>query len=275
MEAACKHRWLAGGVFSAVLVLASAAAFLMPPVYRSEVLVVPAEGSQAKGGLSSLLDRFGGLAGLAGLNLAGSSGGQSQQAIELLKSRGFLAKFIQENNLLPVLFGSCWDEPAKQWICDPDDVPTIDDGVERFRRRVVHVDDRGSTIAIRIDWTDRELAAEWANLLVETLNERMRQRAIEESKRSLEYLDRQLTGTSTVEVRASIYRLVEEQLNKAMLASVRREFVFEVLDPAVPSDPDRPQRPRPALFLTIGVLAGGALAALAVALRAGLAKPDR
>ncbi len=234
---------------------------------------MPAKEEQGGGGLSSALGKLGGLAGLAGINLPMGGSGVTQQALEVLKSRGFLVEFITARNLLPVLFAEDWDAQAKRWKVA--DVPTLDDGVEEFRRDILNVEDKGGTIRIAVDWKDREVAADWANALVAALNERMRQRAIEESGRSLEYLEKQLAVTSTLEVRQSLYRLIEEQLNRSTLANVRKEYVFEVLDAATPSDADRPRWPRKVVVLPLGFFAGLALAALAIALRAGASRPSR
>lgn len=266
-----RHIGLGVVVWAATMLVALAAAFLISPVYRSEVLLVPAKDDQAAGGLSSALGKFGGLAGLAGISLPSGSG-VTQQALEMLKSRGFLAEFISSRNLLPVLFAGDWDPEGARWKVS--DEPTLDDGVEVFRRKVLDVDEAGGpTVRISVDWTDRELAAEWANALVATLNERMRQRAIDESARSLQYLEQQLAITSTLEVRQSLYRLMEEQLNRSTLAHVRKEYVFEVLDAAAPADPDRPHWPRKLIVLPLGFFAGLALAALAIAFRVGLSRP--
>jgi uncharacterized protein involved in exopolysaccharide biosynthesis len=268
------HRWLALGVLAATLLAATAVAFLMPPVYRSEVLVVPAREDQSQAGLSSVLGKLGGLAGTVGINLPTGGSAAVQQAIDLLESRGFLADFIEKRQLLPVLFAEDWDATGQRWTVARDRVPTLNDGVERIRRKVLKVDDgAGTSIRIIVDWTDREQAAEWANDLVAMLNERARQRALDEAQRSLAYLDAQLADTTTVAVRESIFGMIEESLNRAMLANVRREYVFEVLDPAVPADEDRPLRPRKGPLLVLGLLAGLALAALAVALRAGFTRP--
>lgn len=268
-----RHLALAVTVFLVTVLISLAIAFLMTPIYRSEVLLVPAKDEQTGGGLSSALGRLGGLAGLAGINLPLGGNGATEQALKVLQSRGFLADFIQSRNLLPILFAEDWNVRSQTWSVLGDDIPTLYDGVERFHRRVLNVDDSGgSTVRIMVDWTDRELAAEWANGLVEALNERMRKRALTDSKRSLEYLEKQLAETSTVEVRESIYRLMAEQLNKAMLATVRKEFAFEVLDGATVSDAHRPQRPRKEIVLPVGFFAGVALAALAVAFRAGLSR---
>jgi uncharacterized protein involved in exopolysaccharide biosynthesis len=268
-----RHVWLAVTVFLLTFSAAAAAAFLMTPVYRSVALLVPAKDQQSSGGLSSALGRLGGLAGLAGINLPGGGSAAVQQGTELLKSRGFLDEFIRTRNLLPVLFADDWDSRAARWVVPEDDVPSMDDAVEKFRKDVLKIDtEEGATIRLIVEWTDPKIAASWANDLVATLNGRMRQRALDESKRSLAFLDKQLAETSTLETRQSIYRLIEEQLNTAMLANVREEFVFEVLDPAAPSDLRRPQRPQKGILLLLGLFAGLALASVSVALRTGFGR---
>lgn len=270
-----QHRLLAAVVFAATVLCAIAVAYLMPPIYRSEVLLVPAREEQSQAGLSSVLGKLGGLAGVAGVGLPVGGSATTQQAIALLKSRGFIADFIETRHLMPALFPDQWDPVAKRWAVESDQVPTIDDGVERFRRRVLSVEDSGgSTVRVIVDWRDRESAAVWANDLVAMLNERARQRAIAESKRSLAYLNEQLSESTAVAVRESIYRLIAENMNRAMLATVRKEYVFEVLDPAVPADADRPLRPRKWLLLIIGVMAGAMFAALSVAVRVGFRRTE-
>ena len=51
-----------------------------------------------------------------------------------------------------------------------------------------------------------------------------------------------------------------------MLANVRDEYAFKIIDPAVPSDSDDPVRPKPlfvlSLALSVGVIAGLLVAAV-------------
>jgi len=41
-----------------------------------------------------------------------------------------------------------------------------------------------------------------------------------------------------------------------MLASVRQEYALKIIDPALPSDADRPVRPRKVLYSALGLSAG-------------------
>lgn len=240
--------------------LATVLAFVMTPVYRSKALLIPVSQEQENRGLSAIAGQFGGLAQLAGLNFGSGGGSSKDEAIALLKSRGFTEQFIQSENLLPILFDSEWDADQERWKSDdPDDVPTLNDGYRLFDRKIRQVteDRKTSLVTLTIDWKDRELAARWAQLLVGRVNQSMRERAIEESQRSLNYLNQELLKTEAAEVRQAIYRLIENQIKTIMWANVRDQYSFRVLDPPAVADKDDPVRPKRALMIVIGFLLGG------------------
>lgn len=263
------HRGLIIAITLACTALAAVLALVMTPVYRSTALLVPVSQEQESQGLSAIAGQFGGLAQLAGLNL-GSGGSNKDEAIALLKSRGFTERFIQSENLLPILFDGKWDAGRKQWKSDdPDRIPTLNDGYRFFDRKIRQVteDRRTSLVTLTIDWKDRELAARWAQLLVERVNQSMRERAIEESQRSLNYLNQELLKTEAAEVRQAIYRLIENQIKTIMWANVRDQYSFRVLDPPAVADKNDPERPKRALMIVLGFLLGGVLSLLIAYLR--------
>jgi len=249
--------------------LATILALLMTPVYRSTALLVPVSQEQENQGLSAIAGQFGGLAQLAGLNL-GSGGSSKDEAIALLKSRGFTEQFIQSENLLPILFDGKWDAGQNKWKSDDSDkIPTLNDGYRLFDRKIRRVteDRKTSLVTLTIDWKDRELAARWAQLLIERVNQSMRERAVEESQRSLSYLNQELLKTEAAEVRQAIYRLIENQIKTIMWANVRDQYSFRVLDPPAVADKDDPVRPRRAVMIVIGFLLGGFIALLTALVR--------
>jgi uncharacterized protein involved in exopolysaccharide biosynthesis len=245
--------------------LATAAAFMMTPKYRAQVVMVPVKGDNVSGALSGALGQLGGLASLAGVSLPG--GGNKDENLSFLTSRDFLARFIQEENLLPVLFDKRWDGSRGKWdVDDPEDIPTISDGVRFLDEHVRSVQEERRTgiITLSILWKDRELAARWANLMVERANRDLRQRAIRDADASKEYLSRELGKTDVVELRQSIYRLIESQIKTIMLASVRPEYAFKVIDPAVAPDPTDRVRPKRLAMIVLGALAGGTVALIVI-----------
>ncbi len=114
-----------------VTLLSVAVALLITPVYRAEVLMVPVT-SESVDNLSNLAGQFGGLTSLMGIDLIGQRG-KAAEAVATLTSRSFAVQFIDEENLLPILFADQWDSENEQWqIKDPDDIPTLQDGFRLF-----------------------------------------------------------------------------------------------------------------------------------------------
>ncbi len=93
-------------------------ALSLPNIYKSEALLAPAE-ENSGGGLAGLAGQFGGLASLAGVNLGG--GDKTALAIEVLKSREFISKFIKKHELLlPLMASEGWDRSRNELNIDPD-----------------------------------------------------------------------------------------------------------------------------------------------------------
>jgi len=254
--AAWRRRWLMLACVVLATGLATAAAFIMKPKYLVEVVMIPVKADDARSALSSVVGQLGGLASLAGVALSG--GGNKDENIEYLRSHDFTARFIEEENLLPILFAKKWDAQNGRWnVEDPEDVPTISDGVRLLDRiRTVQEERRTGLVTLSIKWRDRELAARWANLMVERVNRDLRARAIAEAQASIDYLNSELAKTGVVELRESLYRLYENQVKTIMFAKVRSQYAFKVIDPAYVPDADRFVQPRRLPMILIGALGG-------------------
>jgi len=242
--------------------------------YRAEIVLAPAS-SGAGRGLSGQLGGLGTLGNLVGLTGLGLDGAESAEALATLQSDGFTRSFIEQQNLMPILFASRWNDAAGKWkSADPKAQPDLEDALERFeRRRRVQEDRKSGLVRLSIEWTDAHRAADWANLLVERLNDRMRDRALTEAETNVAYLRKVLAEENTVVMQQSIGRLLESELQKLMLARGKREFSFQVIDPARPSKwRERPKR----TFIVIGATAFGVvLGVLIVLLRASIQSDSR
>jgi uncharacterized protein involved in exopolysaccharide biosynthesis len=255
------RRWLLIGVIVVACTgLGVAAALLMTPVYRAEILVMPADGDDSGGTLSSLAAQFGSLASLVGDNLSG--GGDREEALALLGSRALATQFISDSGLLPVFFADKWDSAAQRWVVEGDDAPTMADAYKLFNESIrgISVNSQTGLITLSIEWTDPDLAAAWANELIARVNASMRDRTIEEAERSIEFLNKEIDKTSVVDLRAAIFSLVESQVKRIMLANARDQYAFKIIDPAVPAEKDQFVRPRRMLIAASAFVAGVLLA---------------
>jgi len=241
---------------------ALAVSVIVPREYSASVSMLPAR-SERPDGLAGIAGQFGGLASLAGLEFGGDD--DKNEAVATLRSKSLVVDFIKERNLLPVIFANKWDSSSGKWrVDDPDDVPTLNDAYRKFNGRIRSVaeDRRTGLVTLTITWRSPRLAAAWANELAAQVNREMSERAIREARGSLRYLDRELQKTEVLELREPIYRLMANRINNVMMANVREQYAFRIIDPAVPPDLDDYSRPLHWLFALAGAALGGLIGAV-------------
>lgn len=234
-------------------------ALSLPNQYRSNALLAPASNSSG-GSLSGLTGQLGGLASLAGVNLSGGGGGVDKTAIsiEIIKSWGFVEKFIQRHSIDVELFASRgWDKPTNSLILDKSilneeltgwinasKTPSSWQLYQTFMKGLSIGQDRNSgLVTLSIEHYSPYLAQKWTELLVKDINDYMQKRDSEEALRSVEYFKKQIEKTDIAEMRAIFYELIEQQTKSLMLAEVSSEYVFKVISSAkvseVKSKPNR------------------------------------
>jgi uncharacterized protein involved in exopolysaccharide biosynthesis len=249
-------RWWIGLSVVVITIPFTVVAFLSEPVYRASVLLVDARGDGGSmGALGAALGQLGGLASIARINVTGAT--QVDEAMAVMRSREFTERFVAEQQLLPELLPDLWDESRKVWLTPTGDPPTLSQGYKAFDAiRSVTQAGRGGLVTVSVEWHDPDKAAAWANALVERLNAEMRERAITSTNLSVGYLEQELTGTSTIETRQAINRLIEGQINQRMLANVTQEYAFRVVDRALPPDPDDAVGPSKLTLIALGPIIG-------------------
>jgi uncharacterized protein involved in exopolysaccharide biosynthesis len=170
-----------------------------------------------------------------------------------------------------LIFHERWDAPRNTW--NTEDAPTRLDAWEVFDQSIRSLESNDSGIyTLAIEWRDPEQAAVWANSLIERVNERIRAQAIREADESIGYLNAELEQTNIIGVEQAVYRLIENQVNRIMLANVRKEYAFRIVDPAIPPDRDKYVWPNYVVLLGGGAFFGicaGLFASLLLAWRHG------
>ena len=278
-------KWIIIAITTLFAVASVFYAINQPNIYKSEALLAPAEQDQ-QGGLGALAGQFGGLASLAGVNL-GAGGGvdKTQMALEVLKSRKFTSEFIQKHNILPDLMAAkAWNRETNTVIYDeklyiaeqnkwirkvkapimPE--PSMQEAYKTFSKIVsANKDTETGMVKIAIEHVSPCIAQQWVNWLIQDINATMKQRDVQEANRSTTFLTRQLEQTKIADIRAVLYKLVEEQTKTIMFANVRDEYVFKTIDPAIV--PEQKLGPKRALICILGVLLGGMLSGIFVLIR--------
>jgi len=235
-------------------VLALVGSFFIKPVYRATVTFLPVGEEERVGAVGDLVSQLGGLSAIAGIGLPANDN-RRIAARAALQSRQFITDFLEREQLLPILFSDRWDSDSDSWTSG-DDMPSMEDAYLLFTEGVMGLEEDRQTglIKMSIDWSDAELAASWANKIVERVNQAMREKAIDEGTKSIKYLNEQLEETKIVQIRLSIYGLLERQIQDIMLAKVRDDYVFEVVDQAFVPDEDKYVWPVRWLIVVLGFL---------------------
>ena len=261
MRITWSYRLLVVCVVFASTLIGAAYAFLATPTYRAAVTTILRDMEGEKSGAQALLGQLGigGISALGGL-LGGFGSKGVEEAFAWLGSRQFAEQFIQEENLLPVLFDDEWDASRNAWRADldADEIPTLEDAWELFDKKIrkIHRDQQTGIVTLQVEWKDPELAARWANLMIARANEELRQRTLNEADASLAYLDRELQQQTAVTLQQTIYGLMEMQIRRKVLANSRPDFAFSIIDPAKAPDSDNMSAPKRALVIVLSMFGG-------------------
>ncbi len=242
------RKWVIVATVIVAVAIAVIYAATAPRVYRVETSLEPvrAQGMRAEG-VSALLGAD------VGAMLGGNVADRTNVALSLLDSNEFLTQFIARRQLLPKLFPPRWFDGLLPWHRS---TPTLWSGANRFRNRVLQVNENKKTglIEISIDWPDPTYAADMLTSLVEEVNERLRERQIRETQRSIDYLKDELAGATTLEVRQAIAKVLESRLSDASLVGTKEDFALKFVA--------RPAIPPPNEFVSPGLARAGALAVI-------------
>jgi len=277
-----KGKWLIIGITGLFSVIAVIVSLMIPNMYRSEIVLAPAD-SESSGGISALAGQFGGLAGLAGINLGGSGGvDKTTLTLEVMKSRAFIADFIRRHELaVPLIAASGWsfdtgweidqdlyDEQTKKWVRQVSGrqsvIPSDLELVDVFRKNVLSVaqDTKSQIVTVSVELMSPSEAKKWAAWLIQDVNHYMRARDTAEAAKSIEYLQGQLETIALAEMKQIFYQLIEEQTKSMMLAQVRDEYALKIIDPAV--EPEKKSSPKRALICIVAGMFGGIIGVVAV-----------
>lgn len=277
-------KWIIGGVTFFFGVVSVIYALSLPDIYKSEALLAPAE-ENSGGGLAGMAGQLGGLASLAGINLGSGGADKTALAIEVLRSREFVSKFIAKHDLLVTLVAARnWDRDRNELLIDPDIYdqerkkwvrphkppfkaePSMQEAYKSFTELFsVSEDKKSNFVTVSVRHYSPFVAKQWVDWLVEGINYEIKAREVAEAKKSIEYLSSQLTKTSIADMKSIFYELIEEQSKTIMFAEVRDEYVFKTVDSAVV--PEVKIKPSKRLIFVFALIFGVVIGSLFVFMR--------
>jgi len=260
-------------------------ALWLPNIYESKALLAPKDESGA-GGLAGLARQYGGLASLAGINIGGGGGesSKSMMAQQKIQSLDFFTRHLYEKIVLDLMAVDHWDAASGALVYNSDVFDTKSQTWLReasFPRQAkpsaqeahkaflavlsLSEDQKTSLVTIAIKHQSPVVAQAWVALIIEAVTEELRGSDVEEAQGSIAFLEQQRAQTSLVSLDEVFAQLIEEQTKTIMLANVSKDYVFNVIDPAVV--PELKSEPKRALICILGTLLGAMFGVLLVLVR--------
>ena len=279
------------GITAVFAVVSVIYALSVPNQYKASALLAAAQ--QQSGGLSGALGQLGGLASLAGVSIGGGESSEAQVAQEIMKSWSFIEGFIADNDLaVEVYAAEGWSRESNQlkfdndvyavktktWLVENDNIgrlgpPTSWQLFEKFSEMLaVSEDKKSGLISISIEYYSPQIAKQWLDLYISSINKHMQARQVVKVSNNIEYLEAQIEKTSITEMQEVFYTIIEEQIKSQMLAEASPDYAFVAVSPSmVPEEKSQPKR---ALICILGTLLGGILSVLTVLVLHFARKPD-
>lgn len=274
-KVAWRGKWLIVGVTVFFTVTSVLYVKYIPDEYRSVAILSPAS---ASGGnpLSRLAGQFGGLASLADVNLGGGAADKTLVAIELMKTWGFLERFIADNHLEVEVFAvKGWDKHTNTLLIDSD---LYDEASEKWVREVdpergseskpsswelysgikskvqISQSKESGLVSLSVEHYSPFVAKKWVDLLVVAINKHIQRQEKDDALSSMAYLKDQVDKTSIAEMQTIFFQLIEEQVKTLMLAEISDEYVLKTLSPAKVAEENH--KPKRVLIVILGAIFG-------------------
>lgn len=236
----------------------------------SSILSVDQKGSKS-GGIGSLGSSYGGLAALAGISLPSGGADSSAYAVNLIESREFLKHLLTFEKVLPSIMApenfdqntnlltfnkKLYNKEEEKWVrrvSNPKKV--IPSHLETYKTYMealsVKVDKKTGFLSISVEHISPNFANELLVLIISEANKLSKNKDMAETSSALEYLYEEYSKESYSEIKTSISKLIDSQLEKKMFANVKDDYLISIIDPPfIPEEKSRPGRAKICIFLT-------------------------
>jgi len=267
-------------ITSVVAIFSIIYSLMLPNYYSSESVLVGRDSEDP-----SSLSQYSGLASLAGVSLP-SSGSSVFEVLEIIKSREFVKHLITFEDVLPSIMAAktydlasqelyfdteIYDRRTKVWTREPSTSkgiqPSYLEAHKAYLDDILSIshDTETGFVSIKIEHISPIFAKDFLALVIKEANALNREIDIDTSSKALDYLKKELSQTSLVEIKKSINQLIESQLETRMLANIHDEYSLISLEP--PFIPEEISRPNRLLIVILTTMFGGILSIIIILIR--------
>ena len=167
-------------------------------------------------------------------------------ALRLVESKDFFMTLIEDEIFIEKLNYPVKTNFLRTYRSNPSkEMLTFDNMHARFINEHLSFNQNEKTgiVTMRINHFEAEVAKSWLNLVINELNNQIKEIRISESKRILKSLEKEFSSQTISEVRESLSDLMAQEIKIISFAGEGNEFVFQVIDsPRVADKRIRPSR---------------------------------
>jgi len=254
---------------------------MLTNLYRSESILIFTE-SQNSGALS----QYSGLASLAGVGLPSSGSRSITEIMEIIKSREFVKHLLTFENVLPSMMAAksydaasqelyfdtkIYNAKTKTWTRKSNNnkgsKPSYLEAHKVYLGNILSISQEKMTglVSVKIEHISPIFAKDFLALIIKEANTLKREKDIGTSNNALSYLKEELSRSSLMEIKESINKLIENQLETQMMAKVNEEYILVTIEP--PFIPEQKLKPNRALIVVLATMFGGMISVMIVLVR--------
>ena len=203
----------------------------LPNLYESRAILAP---SSEVGHSIGQIPQLGNYLGF-GSSSGGGAIANTVLAMERLKSLSFFEKHLYErvipelaafeswnNEKRTILYNAeLYDKESGRWAQDPKSKKSLKPSPQASHKSFVNAIEVGSLgsglVSLRVVHQSPLIARDWISLVIERINDDIRERDISQARASLEFLEELLAKNSIVTLDQVFAQLIEEETKKVML----------------------------------------------------------
>ncbi len=222
-----KHYRLIAIVVAVTVLATGIISFNSPKIYQATAAIMSASSAGQQSSASAIAMQF-------GISTAPSS--NVSEIKRLLESNILMERVIKRYNLLPVFF-------KKEALKEMPEASKIWNGI-RYLKGIykVNYNQKEGIIELSAEFKDPKIAADIITFVLTELTDYMSSEAKRVAETNKAYLESLIDKNTDPLIGQKIYYLIARQIETAMMAEVKENFAFKILDP--PKVPDRKIRPK-------------------------------
>lgn len=262
-------------IFLSTLIIAISSALYslsLPNIYTSEALLMP-----SRNDISPNIRTYSSLANIAGIRVPESDNANLDiEGIARIKSFDFFkehflpyinlqdliaVKYFDSKNNKAVYDTDIFDTESSTWTEEGKEIKsefTEQDAYEKYKGILyVYQDTRTRFIEISIDHRSPFIAKSWLDIIIKNINLSMREENAKTASEFTEFLKNLSAQNNPKGIEDAISKLIETQLQKLMLSSADKNYVFKTIDS--PVAPEIKSSPRRSIIVILTTLLGSIL----------------